>query len=132
MAKARIGHFVEAQILEFCVLIISMKAKFLTPADEECHIDKQNSRFLCLRARAILAKHCAVLPKARKMIRTKGEAGETGTCCRSCPPYENHEPRDSSVGSDAGGRSHRFAKQQTGIPYETALKVKELGRLPVV
>ena len=65
MAKARIGHFVEAQILEALKIDYIDESEVLTPADEECHIDKNKFRSPSSAAPAIWAKRCAGLPKAR-------------------------------------------------------------------
>ena len=66
MAKARIGHFSEATILEAMGGDYIDESEVLTPADEDHHIAKRTSRCRSFAARVILAKRCGVLPKARR------------------------------------------------------------------
>ncbi len=130
MAKARIGHFVEAQILEALKIDYIDESEVLTPADEECHIDKTlfSIPFVC--GARNLGEALRRLAEGAAMIRTKGEAG-TGNVVEAVRHMRtmNREirqligmPREEVIG---------YAKEN-GLPYELALKVKGLGRLPVV
>src|SRR4030066_2081864 len=75
MAKVRIGHFVEAQILEALKIDYIDESEVLTPADEECHIDKTkfNIPFVC--GAGNLGAALRRIAEGAAMIRTKGEAG---------------------------------------------------------
>ncbi|MGD0169785.1 MAG: pyridoxal 5'-phosphate synthase lyase subunit PdxS, partial [Smithella sp.] len=130
MAKARIGHFVEAQILEALKIDYIDESEVLTPADEECHIDKNKFSIPFVCGARNLGEALRRIAEGAAMIRTKGEAG-TGNVVEAVRHIRaiNREirilvglPTEEITG---------FAKAN-GLPYELALKVKELGRLPVV
>ena len=125
MAKARIGHFVEAQILEALRIDYIDESEVLTPADEECHIDKTKFSipFVCGEALRRIAEGAA-------MIRTKGEAG-TGNVVEAVRHMRTMNREIRQLVQMPAEEITGFAKAN-GIPYELALKVKELGRLPVV
>lgn len=130
MAKARIGHFVEAQILEALKIDYIDESEVLTPADEECHIDKSlfSIPFVC--GARNLGEALRRISEGAAMIRTKGEAG-TGdvveavrhmrTMNREIRQLQNLPPEEVTP----------FAKN-LGLPFELAMKVRGLGRLPVV
>jgi pyridoxal 5'-phosphate synthase pdxS subunit len=130
MAKARIGHFVEAQILEALKIDYIDESEVLTPADEECHIDKSAFAIPFVCGARNLGEALRRIAEGAAMIRTKGEAG-TGNVVEAvrhmrCMNREIrqlvHLPAEEVV---------PFAKTN-GIPYELAMKVRSLGRLPVV
>jgi pyridoxal 5'-phosphate synthase pdxS subunit len=130
MAKARIGHFVEAQILQELKIDYIDESEVLTPADEECHIDKSRFSIPFVCGARNLGEALRRIAEGAAMIRTKGEAG-TGNVVEAVRHMRtmNREirrltgmPLEEVIG---------FAKEN-GIPYELALKVRELGRLPVV
>lgn len=130
MAKARIGHFVEAQILEALRIDYIDESEVLTPADEECHIDKTKFSIPFVCGARNLGEALRRIAEGAAMIRTKGEAG-TGNVVEAVRHMRtmNREIRqliEMPVEEVTG-----FAKTN-GMPYELALKVKELGRLPVV
>ena len=130
MAKARIGHFVEAQILEALRIDYIDESEVLTPADEECHIDKTRFKIPFVCGARNLGEAARRIAEGAAMIRTKGEAG-TGNVVEAVRHMRamNREIRQLSqmpIEEVTG-----FAKIN-GIPYELALKIKELGRLPVV
>jgi pyridoxal 5'-phosphate synthase pdxS subunit len=130
MAKARIGHFVEAQILEALRIDYIDESEVLTPADEECHIDKTKFKIPFVCGARNLGEAARRIAEGAAMIRTKGEAG-TGNVVEAVRHMRamNREIRQLSqmpIEEVTG-----FAKSN-GIPYELALKIKELGRLPVV
>jgi pyridoxal 5'-phosphate synthase pdxS subunit len=130
MAKARIGHFVEAQILEALKVDYIDESEVLTPADEECHIDKTKFSIPFVCGARNLGEALRRIAEGAAMIRTKGEAG-TGNVVEAVRHMRtmNREirqlifmPLEEVTG---------FAKAN-GIPYELAIKVRELKRLPVV
>ena len=75
MAKARIGHFVEAQLLEALKIDYIDESEVLTPADEECHIDKTQFSIPFVCGARNLAEALRRIAEGAAMIRTKGEAG---------------------------------------------------------
>jgi len=130
MAKARIGHFVEAQILEALKVDYIDESEVLTPADEECHIDKTKFSIPFVCGARNLGEALRRIAEGAAMIRTKGEAG-TGNVVEAVRHMRtmNREirqlifmPLEEVTG---------FAKAN-GIPFELAIKVRELKRLPVV
>jgi pyridoxal 5'-phosphate synthase pdxS subunit len=130
MAKARIGHFVEAQLLEALRIDYIDESEVLTPADEECHIDKAKFSIPFVCGARNLGEALRRIAEGAAMIRTKGEAG-TGNVVEAVRHMRtmNREIRQLSLMpvEEVTG----FAKTN-GLPFELALKVKELGRLPVV
>jgi len=130
MAKARIGHFVEAQILEALKIDYIDESEVLTPADEECHIDKTRFAIPFVCGARNLGEALRRIAEGAAMIRTKGEAG-TGNVVEAVRHIRavNREIRqlvNMPVEEVTG-----FAKT-SGFPYELALQVRKLGRLPVV
>jgi pyridoxal 5'-phosphate synthase pdxS subunit len=130
MAKARIGHFVEAQILESLKIDYIDESEVLTPADEECHIDKTKFAIPFVCGARNLGEALRRIAEGAAMIRTKGEAG-TGNVVEAVRHIRamNRETRQliTMPLEEVTG----FAKAN-GLPYELALTVRELGRLPVV
>ncbi|MGZ3597915.1 MAG: pyridoxal 5'-phosphate synthase lyase subunit PdxS [Syntrophales bacterium] len=130
MAKARIGHFVEAQILESLKIDYIDESEVLTPADEESHIDKTKFSIPFVCGCRNLGEALRRIAEGAAMIRTKGEAG-TGNVVEAVRHIRtvNREIRQlvgMSVEEVTG-----YAKVN-GMPYELALQVRELERLPVV
>jgi len=130
MAKVRIGHFVEARLLEALKIDYIDESEVLTPADEENHIDKTGFSIPFVCGARDLGEACRRIAEGAAMIRTKGEAG-TGNVVEAVRHMHtmNREirtlhglPREELTG---------FCKDR-GLPYEVALKVREAGRLPVV
>ncbi len=83
MAKARIGHFVEAKILESLGIDYIDESEVLTPADDEYHIDKTKFKVPFVCGARNLGEALRRIGEGAKMIRTKGEPG-TGNVCRGC------------------------------------------------
>jgi pyridoxal 5'-phosphate synthase pdxS subunit len=130
MAKARIGHFVEAQILQALGVDYIDESEVLTPADEDNHIDKWafTVPFVC--GARNLGEALRRIAEGAAMIRTKGEAG-TGNV------VEAVRHQRTILGETAalrGMRPEQFvaAAKDLGSPVELARMVAELGRLPVV
>ena len=130
MAKVRIGHFVEAQVLESLKIDYIDESEVLTPADEECHIDKTKFGIPFVCGARNLGEALRRIAEGAAMIRTKGEAG-TGNVVEAVRHIRtiNREIRqlvNMPVEEVVG-----FAKDN-GCPYEITLQVRKLGRLPVV
>jgi pyridoxal 5'-phosphate synthase pdxS subunit len=130
MAKARIGHFVEAQILEALRIDYIDESEVLTPADEECHIDKTKFSIPFVCGARNLGEALRRIAEGAAMIRTKGEAG-TGNVVEAVRHMRTMNREIRQLAQMPVEEVTGFAKAN-GLPYELALKVKELGRLPVV
>jgi pyridoxal 5'-phosphate synthase pdxS subunit len=130
MAKARIGHFVEAQILESLKIDYIDESEVLTPADEESHIDKTKFSIPFVCGCRNLGEALRRIAEGAAMIRTKGEAG-TGNVVEAVRHIRtvNREIRQL-VGMPVEEVTG-YAKAN-GMPYELALQVRALERLPVV
>ena len=130
MAKCRIGHFAEAQVLEALGVDMIDESEVLTPADEEHHIDKRKFRvpFVCV-ARD-LGEALRRIHEGAAMIRTKGEAG-TGNIVEAVRHIrltlrQIEELRGlNRKGLEAKAREY-------GVPVALVREVARLGRLPVV
>ena len=130
MAKARIGHFVEAQIIEALKIDYIDESEVLTPADEECHIDKTRFSIPFVCGARNLGEALRRIAEGAAMIRTKGEAG-TGNVVEAVRHMRTMNREIRQLVNMPVEEVTGFVKAN-GIPYELALKVKELGRLPVV
>nr|VFK50650.1 MAG: pyridoxal phosphate synthase yaaD subunit [Candidatus Kentron sp. TC]VFK63951.1 MAG: pyridoxal 5'-phosphate synthase pdxS subunit [Candidatus Kentron sp. TC] len=130
MAKARIGHFVEAQLLEALKIDYIDESEVLTPADEECHIEKTRFSIPFVCGARNLGEACRRIAEGAAMIRTKGEAG-TGNVVEAVRHMRTMNREIRQIGNMPLEEATPFCRER-GIPYEVALKVRELGRLPVV
>lgn len=130
MAKARIGHFVEAQILEALKIDYIDESEVLTPADEECHIDKSRFSIPFVCGARNLGEALRRIAEGAAMIRTKGEAG-TGNVVEAVRHMRTMNRETRQLIAMPVEEVTGFAKNN-GIPYELALQVRKLGRLPVV
>src|SRR5450759_3830505 len=130
MAKARIGHFVEAQLLEALRIDYIDESEVLTPADEECHIDKTKFKIPFVCGARNLGEALRRIAEGAAMIRTKGEAG-TGNVVEAVRHMRTMNREIRQLAHMPVEEVTGFAKAN-GMPYELALKVRELGRLPVV
>jgi len=130
MAKCRIGHFVEAQILEAIGVDYIDESEVLTPADEANHILKHNFKVPFVCGCRNLGEALRRVGEGAAMIRTKGEAG-TGDVVEAVRHARTvlGEIRRLTTMDDAELMS--YAKE-IGAPYETIKETKELGRMPVV
>ncbi|MEA1970538.1 MAG: pyridoxal 5'-phosphate synthase lyase subunit PdxS [Thermodesulfobacteriota bacterium] len=130
MAKARIGHFVEAQIIEALKVDYIDESEVLTPADEECHIDKTKFAIPFVCGARNLGEALRRIAEGAAMIRTKGEAG-TGNVVEAVRHIRTVNREIRQLVNMPVEEVTGFAKAN-GFPYELALQVRELGRLPVV
>ena len=130
MAKARIGHFVEAQILESIGTDYIDESEVLTPADEEHHIYKHdfNVPFVC--GARNLGEALRRVGEGAAMIRTKGEAG-TGDVVEAVRHARTVFGQIRRLQNMPVEEVMAFAKD-LGAPYELMLETRELGHLPVV
>ncbi len=130
MAKARIGHFVEAQILQAVGVDYVDESEVLTPADEEHHIDKWafTVPFVC--GARDLGEALRRIAEGAAMIRTKGEAG-TGNVVEA---VRHQRTILRQTGWLQSLRPEQFvsAAKELGAPVDLARMVAEQGRLPVV
>ncbi len=130
MAKARIGHFVEAQILESLGVDYIDESEVLTPADESYHIDKNafNVPFVC--GARNLGEALRRIGEGAAMIRTKGEPG-TGNVVEAVR-HMRMVMGDIRRVQNLPVEELMAAAKDMGAPYELLVQVAELGRLPVV
>ncbi|HYH02977.1 MAG TPA: pyridoxal 5'-phosphate synthase lyase subunit PdxS, partial [Bacillota bacterium] len=130
MAKARIGHFVEAQVLEALEIDYIDESEVLTPADDLYHIDKHAFKVPFVCGARNLGEALRRIGEGAAMIRTKGEAG-TGDVVEAVRHIRTVNEDIRRVVSASKEELMTIAKE-LGAPYELILEVKELGRLPVV
>ncbi|MDD5724258.1 MAG: pyridoxal 5'-phosphate synthase lyase subunit PdxS [Syntrophales bacterium] len=130
MAKARIGHFVEAQLLESLKIDYIDESEVLTPADEECHIDKTRFAIPFVCGARNLGEALRRIAEGAAMIRTKGEAG-TGNVVEAVRHIRTVNREIRQLVNMPVEEVTPFAKAN-GFSHELALQVRELGRLPVV
>lgn len=130
MAKARIGHFVEAQILEALEVDYIDESEVLTPADEAFHINKHEFKtpFVC--GCRNLGEALRRIGEGAAMIRTKGEAG-TGDVVEAVRHARTVLGEIKRLVNMPEEELMTFAKE-IGAPYQLVKETRELGRLPVV
>jgi pyridoxal 5'-phosphate synthase pdxS subunit len=129
MAKVRIGHLAEAQILEALGVDFIDESEVLTPADEENHIDKHGFKVPFVCGCRDLGEALRRIGEGAAMIRTKGEAG-TGDiveAVRHMRAVQRELRRITGLRDD----ELMAAAKLLGAPYEIVRQVKALGRLPV-
>jgi pyridoxal 5'-phosphate synthase pdxS subunit len=130
MAKARIGHFAEAQVLQAIGVDYIDESEVLTPADEEHHIDKWKFTVPFVCGATDLGEALRRITEGAAMIRSKGEAG-TGNvveAVRHMRQIRADIRRLATLGED----ERYAAAKQLRAPYELVKEVAELGKLPVV
>jgi pyridoxal 5'-phosphate synthase pdxS subunit len=130
MAKVRIGHFVEAQIIESIGVDYIDESEVLTPADESNHINKHNFKIPYVCGAKNLGEALRRINEGAAMIRTKGEAG-TGNVVEAVRHIRTvtTEIRRASVMTDE--ELYAYAKD-IQAPYNLLKETAKLGRLPVV
>ena len=130
MAKCRIGHFVEAQVLEALGVDFIDESEVLTPADEEHHIDKHLFKVPFVCGCRNLGEALRRIGEGAAMIRTKGEAG-TGNvveAVRHARAVLGAIRRLQSMPPE----ELMAAAKEMGAPYELVVQVAKTGKLPVV
>ena len=130
MAKCRIGHFVEAQILEAIGVDYIDESEVLTPADESNHILKHNFTVPFVCGCRNLGEALRRIGEGAAMIRTKGEAG-TGDVVEAVRHARTVLGDIRRLATMLNDELMRYSKE-IGAPYELVKETKELGRLPVV
>ncbi|MCL2155434.1 MAG: pyridoxal 5'-phosphate synthase lyase subunit PdxS [Leptospirales bacterium] len=129
MAKCRIGHFVEAQILEALGIDFIDESEVLTPADDRFHVNKSNFKtpFVC--GCRDLGEALRRIGEGAAMIRTKGEAG-TGDIIEAVRHMRTLQDDIRRIKNLPSEELMTIAKEM-GAPYELVLEVAETGKLPV-
>jgi pyridoxal 5'-phosphate synthase pdxS subunit len=130
MAKCRIGHFVEAQVLEAIGVDYIDESEVLTPADEAHHINKHDFKVPFVCGCRNLGEALRRIGEGAAMIRTKGEAG-TGDVVEAVRHARSVLGEIRRLQTMAPEELMAYAKE-IGAPYELVVETKELGRLPVV
>lgn len=132
MAKVRIGHFAEAQILEELGVDMIDESEVLTPADEEFHIDKKKFKIPFVCGARNLGEALRRINEGAAMIRTKGEPG-TGDVVEA---VRHVRQVNREVAELVSFRKHRgmlrSKAEEYGVPFELVQETANLGRLPVV
>jgi pyridoxal 5'-phosphate synthase pdxS subunit len=130
MAKCRIGHFVEAQILEAIGVDYIDESEVLTPADQHHHVDKYAFKIPFVCGCRNLGEALRRIGEGAAMIRTKGEAG-TGDVVEAVFHARTVFGEIRRLISMGNEELMAFAKE-IGAPYELLKETRELGHLPVV
>src|SRR5882724_6450431 len=130
MAKARIGHFVEAQVLQSLGVDYIDESEVLTPADYANHIDKWPFRVPFVCGATNLGEALRRLTEGAAMIRSKGEAGtgDVSNATTHMRQIRGEIRRLTSLSED----ELYLAAKELQAPYELVREVAELGKLPVV
>ncbi len=130
MAKVRIGHFVEAQVLEALGVDFIDESEVLTPADERFHIDKRKFKVPFVCGARDLGEALRRIGEGAAMIRTKGEAG-TGNVVEAVRHMRTIMDQIRQLQGLPEEELMTMAKE-LGAPYELVVETRKLGRLPVV
>lgn len=130
MAKVRIGHFVEAQILQAIGVDYIDESEVLTPADDTFHVDKNKFKVPFVCGATDLGEALRRISEGAAMIRTKGEAG-TGNVVEAVKHLRKIQAEIKSLSGMNSSEIARKAEEYRVIP-ELVSHVAQLGRLPVV
>jgi len=130
MAKCRIGHFVEAQVLEFLGVDYIDESEVLTPADEDNHVWKHNFKVPFVCGCRDLGEALRRISEGASMIRTKGEAG-TGNIVEAVR-HARSVMGEIRKTQNASEEELAASAKKLGAPLELLQQVRHLGRLPVV
>jgi pyridoxal 5'-phosphate synthase pdxS subunit len=130
MAKARIGHIVEARVLESMGVDYIDESEVLTPADDIFHIDKKSFTVPFVCGCRNLGEAARRIGEGASMLRTKGEPG-TGNIVEAVRHLRMVNSQIRKVVNMSLDELMVEAKE-TGAPYEILLQIREAGRLPVV
>ncbi len=130
MAKCRIGHFVEAQILEAIEIDYIDESEVLSPADDVYHIDKKQFKVPFVCGARDLGEALRRIGEGASMIRTKGEPG-TGDVVQAVSHMRAMNKQIAELKALRDDEVYEFAKK-IQVPLDLAFYVHENGRLPVV
>ncbi|RCW64585.1 pyridoxal 5'-phosphate synthase lyase subunit PdxS [Saliterribacillus persicus] len=130
MAKARIGHIVEARLLESMGVDYIDESEVLTPADEVYHLDKKDYTVPFVCGCRNIGEATRRIGEGASMLRTKGEPG-TGNIVEAVRHMREVQGQVRQLVNMNHDEIMTFAKDH-GAPYEVLLEIKENGRLPVV
>lgn len=130
MAKCRIGHFVEAQILEALEVDFIDESEVLTPADCEHHINKTKFKVPFVCGARDLGEALRRISEGAAMIRTKGEAG-TGNIVEAVKHIRAISDGISEIKNKNTKKLQEISKEYC-VPYALLVETAKLGRLPVV
>ena len=130
MAKCRIGHFVEAQVLEAIGIDYIDESEVLSPADDRFHIDKKQFRVPFVCGARDLGEALRRIAEGASMIRTKGEPG-TGDIIQAVRHMRAMNEEIARIASLREDELYEAAKK-LAVPYELVREVHERKRLPVV
>ena len=130
MAKARIGHFAEAQVLEALGVDYCDESEVLTPADNEFHINKWEYKMPFVCGATNLGEALRRIGEGASMIRTKGEAG-TGDVVQAVT-HARQILSDIKKIQRLDDEELMTEAKNLGAPYELVCEVKNSGKLPVV
>lgn len=129
MAKCRIGHFTEAQILQEIGVDFIDESEVLTPADEEFHINKHDFKVPFVCGAKNLGEALRRIGEGASLMRTKGEPG-TGNIVEAVRHLHQINAQIRQVVAADDGQLMTIARD-LGAPYHLLQQVKELGQLPV-
>jgi pyridoxal 5'-phosphate synthase pdxS subunit len=129
MAKCRIGHFMEARILEALQVDFVDESEVLTPADDANHVDKHGFRVPFVCGCTELGEALRRIGEGAAMIRTKGEAG-TGDVAEAVRHLRRMREQMRRL-TTLGGEELMAEAKRLGAPYDLVRQVAETGRLPV-
>ena len=130
MAKVRIGHFVEAQILEALEVDFIDESEVLTPADDKYHIIKSDFKVPFVCGATNIGEALRRIGEGVSMIRTKGEAG-TGDIVQAVTHMRTMTKQIKEIQNATEEELMTLAKNY-GAPYDLVKEVHETGKLPVV
>jgi len=130
MAKARIGHFVEAQVLETLGVDYIDESEVLTPADENYHINKHNFKVPFVCGARDLGEALRRIGEGAAMIRTKGEPG-TGNIVEAVR-HMRQVMGEIRILKNLPKEELMTKAKELGAPFEILLEVAQKGKLPVV
>ena len=130
MAKARIGHFVEAQMLESLGIDFIDESEVLTPADDKNHIYKHDIKTPFVNGATDIGEACRRIAEGAAMIRTKGEAG-TGNVIEAVKHMRSMTDGINKIKTSDQNELMSLAKE-IRAPFDVVKEIHELGKLPVV
>ncbi|KAJ2860809.1 Pyridoxal 5'-phosphate synthase subunit snz1, partial [Coemansia asiatica] len=130
MAKVRIGHFVEAQVIEAIGVDYIDESEVLTPADDTYHVEKHDFKVPFVCGARNLGEALRRISEGAAMIRTKGEAG-TGDVIQAVKHMRTMNSEIRHAASLDSMELYNYAKE-LGVSIDLLREVARLGRLPVV